>query len=206
MGDMTESGHPLSADYFKTFFRKSLLDMREAANAVIVAAIIFCAGISIGMLYPSWSEEQLSALKTIAASLIGKSMHMIILTIFLKNSLAAAIAVILGPLLGIPPAFGALSNGVLLGATLSQINREDTMVFLLQLLPHGILEIPAIFMAWGIGIWQGAWFFQINRPHSFRDRTIKALRIFFIIIIPLLLCAAIIEGTLIYRLMLQKQV
>jgi len=175
--------------------------LREAGKPILVALVLFLGGIIIGLMHPSWAEGDLAFLKEIARQLYGKSTFAIIGTLFLRNSLSAVFSVVLGPLLGIVPLLGALVNGLLVGLTFTYVGEANWINTLLQLLPHGLFELPAMFTAWGLGIWQGIWFFQKSVKPSFRERRRKALRILVLIIIPLLLIAAAIEGTSIRALM-----
>jgi uncharacterized membrane protein SpoIIM required for sporulation len=160
----------------------------------LVAVIIFLAGILIGLNNPSWGDDLISAMKGIARQISGKGTLLIIISIFVRNSLSAAISVISGPLLGIMPVLGAVANGLLLGAVFSHLTAAERIHAMLLLVPHGIFELPAISVAWGLGIWQGIWYFERSPKQTFRERRGKAFRIFFIVIIPLLLLAATIEG------------
>jgi stage II sporulation protein M len=175
--------------------------LREAGTTIAAALIFFLGGIIIGLTHPSWAEGDLALLKEIARQLYGKSVFAIIGTLLLRNSLSAVFSVVLGPLLGIVPVLGALVNGLMVGLTFTYVGESNRLTMLLQLLPHGLFELPAMFMAWGLGIWQGIWVFQKSEKPSFRERRRKALRILFLIIIPLLTIAAVIEGTSIHALM-----
>jgi stage II sporulation protein M len=172
----------------------AFLDLNEAVNALLVAVIIFLAGTLIGSTNPSLGEDLISAMKGLARHISGKGTLLIIISLFFRNSLSAAISIIAGPLLGIVPVLGAVTNGLLLGAVLSHFTGAERMNAMLLLVPHGLFELPAIFAAWGLGIWQGIWYFERDRKQTFRERRRKAFRIFFIIILPLLLVAATIEG------------
>ena len=175
--------------------------LREAGNAILIALILFIGGIIIGLMRPSWFDGDLSLLKGIAKQLHGKSQYAIVGTIFLRNSLSAVLSVLLGPLFGIVPVLGALVNGLLVGLTFTYISDADKTRALLQLFPHGIFELPAMFMAWGLGIWQGIWFLQQKVKPSFRQRRSHSFRILFIVIIPFLLIAAVIEGASVHALL-----
>jgi stage II sporulation protein M len=178
----------------KNQYTQSLRDLNDAGNALLVAAIIFISGILIGLNNPSWGDDLISAMKGMARQISGKGTILIIAAIFLRNSVSAAISVITGPLLGIVPILGAVTNGLLLGAVLSHLSGAERANVMLLLVPHGVFELPAISIAWGLGIWQGTWYLDRGRRQMFRERRRKALRCFFIIILPLLLTAAIIEG------------
>jgi len=50
----------------------------------------------------------------------------------------------------------------------------------------------------GMGLKFGTFFFQKNKMDSFKEYLLNSLRVFVFIVIPLLLIAAFIEGTLIF--------
>jgi stage II sporulation protein M len=178
----------------KKQYAQAFRDFNDAGNALLVSVILFIAGILIGLHNPSWGDDLISAMKGMARHISGKGTLMIIVSIFFRNSLSAAISVIAGPLLGIVPALGAVTNGLLLGAVLSHLTGPERIHAMLLLVPHGIFELPAISIAWGLGIWQGIWYFETSRKQTFRERRRKAFHSFFIVILPLLLVAATIEG------------
>ncbi len=182
----------------KERYSETLGYLREARGFLLVAAVMFVIGTWIGVAYPPHWEDLLSGLKTMARQLKGKSTLSIAGAIFLKNSLASAMSVILGPLLGIVPLLGAIGNGLLVGTMMSHVSQATRVSMLLQLLPHGLFELPAMFMAWGIGMWQGTWFFHKGPDDLFGKRRRKAFRIYFMIIIPLLFIAALIEASSIH--------
>ena len=76
----------------------------------------------------------------------------------------------------------------------------DGGLSLWKILPHGIFELPAVFIALGIGIKLGMFIFQKKKLESLKNYSINSLRVFLLIILPLLVIAGIIEGTLIFLL------
>jgi len=64
-------------------------------------------------------------------------------------------------------------------------------------LPHGIFELPAIIISFALGIKLGSFVFAKEPWAELRRFVINCIRIFFFIVIPLLVIAAIIEGILI---------
>jgi uncharacterized membrane protein SpoIIM required for sporulation len=183
---------------FRNHYISSLKDLRAARLSIFLAALLFVAGIGLGLAHPEWSDEGFSAMKQFAAHLPHRSMSALIAIIFLKNVLAAVLSVLTGPLLGILPFFAAIVNGVLIGVVFSymaQTKSAGMTSMVLSLIPHGLFELPAMCMAWGLGIWQGIWFFEKNKTGTLGERRKKALRVLLLIIVPLLLVAAIIEGT-----------
>ena len=186
-------------DQIRKSYSAALTDLCEARVLILSSAIIFIAGIVIGIRYPSWSEGGLSAMKQFAKQLSQENLFALILAIFLRNSMVASICVVSGPLLGIVPMLVSILNGLLLGSALTYVGEAHRITAVLLLLPHGIFELPALFTACGLGLWQGIRVFRKNAP-PLKERRAKSLRILFVIVLPLLLVAAIIEGTSIYIL------
>jgi len=58
--------------------------------------------------------------------------------------------------------------------------------------------LPAIFLSFGLGIKLGTFILQKKKIESFKDYFLNSLRVFFFVILPLLIVAAIIEGVLIH--------
>ncbi len=186
-------------DRVRKNYSEALADLREVRGLILAAAVIFIAGIVLGIRHPSWSEGGLSAMKQFARQLSQENLSALILAIFLRNGVVASICVVSGPLLGILPILVSIMNGLILGSALTYIGEAHRMTAVLLLFPHGIFELPALFTACGIGLWQGISVFQKNVP-PLRERRAKSLRILFFIVLPLLLVAAVIEGTSIYTL------
>jgi len=67
-----------------------------------------------------------------------------------------------------------------------------------RILPHGIFELPAVFIALGMGLKFGGFIFQKEKIKSLREYFWNSLRVFLFVVLPLLIIAGIIEGTLIF--------
>jgi stage II sporulation protein M len=81
-------------------------------------------------------------------------------SIFLNNLFATMMIILLGALFfGIYPFSAMLMNGMLLGTTLHIASHTSGQnpwaIFVQSILPHGIMELPALFMAAGLGIHLG---------------------------------------------------
>ena len=77
-----------------------------------------------------------------------------------------------------------------------------TSMFLLSIIigfffPYGIFEIPAIILSISFGIKLGMSVFNKNPIKKLKENFIKSAKIFLLIIAPLLLIAAFIEGIMI---------
>ncbi|MCC7573422.1 MAG: stage II sporulation protein M [Candidatus Methanofastidiosum sp.] len=120
------------------------------------------------------------------------------LTIFYINTRTSFLIMLLGVFVGLFPFISLWMNGTILGLFYGKFMAEggNTLVFLMGILPHGVIEIPAIVIAASQGFRIGK---EIISPPVGKSRS-EALRYnirrglkLFAIIIPLLLVAALIE-------------
>lgn len=135
-------------------------------------------------------------------SLEGVFSPLLILDVLFKGSdllafLSSLVFVPLGYLLGIIPFFLSFVNGVVLGFVMSKVYLVSGFSDFWRLLPHGIFELPAVFISLGLGLRLGTFLFSENPVIEFKRRFIGSVKVFLTIVIPLLVIAAIIEGTLI---------
>jgi stage II sporulation protein M len=177
----------MRADILTNHYRQIWSDIKEVRRYIFAAALIFVAGNLSAILMPSLGERLLSLfleyLKTFKYG--HKDFLGLLIAIFCQNALSAFFAIVFGFFFGLVPIFGAVVNGIAMGAVLNL----DPLNFF-KLLPHGIFELSAIFTAWGLGIWCAGGLFHAP-PISFRIK--RSLNIYLSIIVPLLIIAAIVE-------------
>ena len=89
-------------------------------------------------------------------------------------------------------------NGYVLGFVAYLVVNSDGILVLWRLFPHGIFELPAIFISLGLGLKVGTFIFQKKKFESLKKYSLNSLRVFLFIVLPLLIIASIIEGSLIY--------
>ena len=119
----------------------------------------------------------------------------------LQNNLQTSLlAVLFGIFLGIFPIVSAFSNGAIIGYVLGLSYDISGVSSWWRLLPHGIFELPAIIISISLGVKMGFTIFlpKEKRTKEFQRRIYKSMNAFLLIVIPLLIIAAIIEGLLIY--------
>jgi len=182
----------------KKQFREALSYIKESAKYIYTAAILFGLGTIIGFVF----QDKLKFIDEILKQLLRKTLDLnpieMIFFILQNNLQSALISIILGVFLGIFPIFSTLSNGIILGYVLKQTLEVASILIWWRLIPHGIFELPAIFISFGLGIKLGFSFFQKDPKKTFKTRFYKSANTFLMIIIPLLIIAAIIEGILIF--------
>ncbi len=121
------------------------------------------------------------------------------IAILLNNTVASFLFLISGVLVGLPPLLFIIMNGFIVGWISYNAAKEIGLAFvLLTLLPHGIIEIPAISLSASMGVGIGYKIINKLRKQNGVTAYIKeSLRLFIFKIIPLLILAAGIETGLI---------
>ena len=115
---------------------------------IYIATGLFGIGIMLGLLIPvnaaNIFDEELAALKELAA-ILGPFQITTAVFIFLKNVSALLVSFIFSPILCLPPILALTVNGWLLSFVSVAVVQEESLGLLLAgLLPHGIIEIPAL--------------------------------------------------------------
>ncbi len=125
-----------------------------------------------------------------------KSPPLFMLLIFANNSVKSLIAMLGGFFFGIVPIIFVISNGYILGLAVSyRLPQWGILRVVAAILPHGILEIPAILIACSYGVWLGIKFADaLFRGKEFKPHLIKALKVYLRVVLPMLFVAAIIEA------------
>jgi stage II sporulation protein M len=117
--------------------------------------------------------------------------------IFFNNLKSSFFGMSFGILFGIFPILVTIFNGYLLGFVSAFSVAGGGVLSLWKLLPHGIFELPAIFLSLGLGLRLGTLVFQKNKQKFLKENILRSLKIFLLIVIPLLIIAAIIEASLV---------
>lgn len=185
-------------------------DLKTIRKALVISSLLFALGAVIGWVATSSLErmlvEQLEGLSEISGTLKDSSNPQLsfFVFIFLNNSIKSVVIIFLGALFGILPALFLLINGAVIGYLIhiSALQGQDLFELIVKgLLPHGIIEIPAIIIACAFGLHFGgkvllSLFSSSARKSDswsfFMRQTLTAS----IWIVILLFVAAIIESTI----------
>lgn len=180
-------------------YRRSWKYVVESRNFIFIIIGIFLVFSLIGFFIRPPEEIEAWIIDTIR-ELIEKTQGMsgieLIQFIFFNNLLSSFSGIALGIFLGTMPVFSAIVNGYILGYVASASVKTAGAGILWRLFPHGIFELPAVFISFGLGLRLGIFIFQ-KKKMSFKYHIINSLKVFLLIVVPLLVIAAIIEGTLI---------
>jgi stage II sporulation protein M len=167
-----------------------------------MSLIFFGAGIAAGLLvvahYPALTDQFEQTITSFVS--VFREMPRIKLAgaIFLNNAAKTLFAIVLGALLGILPAIFLFANGIALAVVWSlSAHSRGVSLTLLSILPHGIIELPAVFLGTSIGLMIGARALKRltgKSGVSVGTELLDGLRFFASVLVPLLFLAALVEA------------
>ena len=185
----------------KEQYLKSFAYIKEARNFIYLVIGLFFVFSLIGFFIPApeiVSEEVLKFLEELLEKTQGMSQLELILFILINNAQTSFFGMLFGVIFGIIPLISMIGNGYVLGFVGKLAVGEGGVSVLLRLLPHGIFELPAIFISLGLGLKFGTFIFKKRKLECFKEYLFNSLKVFFLIVIPLLIIAGIIEGSLMF--------
>ena len=161
---------------------------------VFLAALgILILGFVVGWFFP---EEGKQAGMKLMEQKIASAGNINIGYIFINNLTVAAMLVLTGFLLIVPP-FIVFANGLIMGIVISVLVRETSPAAItMALLPHGIFEITAILIAAGLGILIALRITRNILEPDWKTLMKNSALLFVSVIMPLLLIAAVAEMTI----------
>lgn len=170
--------------------RKLVITSSLILTVVFIVAIF--AGYTVGESYP---VEELRRFFEYFGGFLEDPV-LLALIIFANNAGKSLIAMLGGFFFGIFPVMFVILNGYIVGVVVSWREPEwGLWKVVLAILPHGILEIPAIIIACAYGVWLGYRFsLALFKGEEFKIYLLLALRAYVKIVLPLLLIAAFVEA------------
>ena len=127
--------------------------LKKHKKYILISLLAFIVGVLVGLCTPvKVSERMVNDISKVLSLIVKVLKHnplLCALLIFLKNSLTAVLTFILGPLAPLVVAY----NGWLLGALAIYFNSKGMIsTYILGILPHGVIEIPALIIAGASGL------------------------------------------------------
>jgi stage II sporulation protein M len=199
-------------------FRKLWIDLRCMKHYLIAASFVFFVGVWMGATDErliNFIHNSLQGMGDIAGK-IRQSEHpqlWFFVFIFFNNVIKSIFFVFFGAILAIVPLFVLVVNGMTLGYVVVHPSQDLSpwVIIMKGILPHGIIELPAIILACAYGIRFGSLLFRGIFSLINQDKRTKAgleLMHFLSMTVPLMIVlivslfiAAIIESTFTYWLM-----
>ena len=174
--------------------------LRSIKGYLIIITTLFFISIAVGysvgasMGEPA-SEGTIEQLRQILGWIVDLPPISMALFIFANNAIKCLLIIPLGAVLGLVPLLFILVNGAMLGLIAFGVEGTKGVAFVLaSLLPHGVLEIPALLMSSAIGLRMGyAGFRRLRGLGSLRQELGKGLKVYVRWMLPVLFLAAIVE-------------
>jgi stage II sporulation protein M len=172
---------------------------------VVFLTAVFIAAALVGFYAPiPGKRELLSDLIAAFGPSIALSPWKMFFFLLLNNSVISFVVLLSGILFGLVPLLAVATNGYILGiAYLFGARGFGYVKAAKMVLPHGVLEIPAIIISAACGVWLGVTFAKRIRRRNlvgFGDQVRHANRMFFLVAFPLFILAALIETFLIFTM------
>jgi stage II sporulation protein M len=131
---------------------------RRLSRSTLFATALFALALAGGILAvrqdPALGQQLVAGFRDqVAGEILSDAPWELFLKIFLNN-LVACIALFLGGAsFGLVPLLVIASNGLVIGAIIETVRGEKGIGFIVAgILPHGVLEIPAVLVSAGLGL------------------------------------------------------
>jgi stage II sporulation protein M len=175
---------------------------RNIHRYLISLTALFVTAFLLGFFAPIPGKINLfGALKDAFEPFLTLSPWKMFFFILLNNSAKSFAILLSGILFGLVPLVAVATNGYVLGvAYLFASEKVGYVLAAKAVLPHGVLEIPAVIIAASYGLWLGFTFTNQIRQRNlvgFGYQVRHAIRMFFLIAFPLFILSALIETALI---------
>jgi stage II sporulation protein M len=178
---------------------------RNIPRYVVILTGVFIAATLAGFYAPiPGKRELLGDLMASFGPYLELSPWKMFFFILLNNSVKSFMVMLAGILFGLIPMFAVATNGYILGIAYLFASRGFGYVKAAKMvLPHGVLEIPAVILSAAYGVWLGVTFARRIRQRNlvgFGDQVRHAIRMFLLVAFPLFILASLIETVLIFTM------
>jgi len=182
-------------------YQKCFNYLKESKKFVWWSVGIFFVFVLLGAFVPVsevFTQKILEYFEEIIAKTQGFNLLEWFWFLLSNNSVASFLGLFLGMFFGVYSIFASVANGFMVGFVGALTVESEGILSLWRILPHGIFELPAVFISLGMGLKLSSFIFYKNKSKNLKSFLINSLRVFFLAVVPLLIVAAFIEGSLIY--------
>jgi len=171
----------------------------ECNEQIYVIITLFFVSSVLGFVFSDYLIFIEDLLREIIYQVEGLSGVELIVFILQNNVQSAFFGMLFGVFFGVFSLINSVGNGIVLGYVSSLVVSESGVLSLWALLPHGIFELSAIFISLGMGLNLGGSLFlkKGKKMKELKRRFYESINVFLIVVLPLLILAAVIEGILI---------
>lgn len=164
---------------------------------IILASVIFIGFTAAGFIIPGDTTTQvIEELQAAVELLESLSPIALMLVIFLNNVIKCLFVILMGIMIGLPPAIFICYNALMIGMLVAALGPElGYGIVVASLVPHGIIEIPVLVFSAALGLSIGAevWKFIIRQKSQVKNQLKFSVFFYFRWLILALFIAAIIE-------------
>jgi stage II sporulation protein M len=189
----------------KKILKRNYIDswnyLKESKKFIFTIVLVFFVFVLIGFIFSApdtLAQKILELVQEILEKTEGMGLLELTWFIFWNNIRVSFIGMISGILFGIFPILTGISNGYMLGFISNIVAGGEGFFSLWKILPHGIFELPAVFISLGLGLKLGMFIFKKQKVIYLKKNLYRSLNTFFLIVLPLLIIAAIIESVFIF--------
>jgi len=167
------------------FYKNLLINNWPWIKKVLWWALIWLIiGAITPLFFPDFTQKVLKMITNFFQNLLppgeGEVSHIqTVWIIFKQNFKAALVALSLGIILGIIPYFIVMVNSFVVGLFFTSIFKKSVLAalfFILALVPHGIIEIPALILAVAFGVRLGLFWRIKEQKLSLKQKFVLALK------------------------------
>ncbi|MBP1912461.1 stage II sporulation protein M [Thermococcus stetteri] len=173
--------------------------MSRISRYFLYLLAVFFVGIAVGLAYsktrPGAAIEYMERLARQFGGISDDPFKNFV-KIFLNNAKVALLVIVAGLFFGVGSGFVIFANGFIVGLVVGVLKERGIPVktLILGLVPHGIIEVPAILLAGAAGM---CWYRRIideeDKGKGFKEGALRALRLYLVVLV-MLLIAAFIEA------------
>ncbi len=175
--------------------------LKDSKSFIYIATGIFLLFVLIGFFMPAPEllyDKIMTYIRELLKQTEGMSVLQLTWFIISNNIKSTVLGIVFGIFFGIYPLITSIVNGYILGFVSSVSVSGAGIASLWRLLPHGIFELPAVFISLGLGLKLGTFIFQKDKIKSLKDYATNSIRVFGLIVVPLLIIAGIIEAVILF--------
>ncbi|WP_202320247.1 stage II sporulation protein M [Archaeoglobus neptunius] len=171
---------------------------RVILTTTLALGIVFIISAIVGYHEAQYNPQLGEGLKKFFEGFRGfmENPVLLMLIIFANNAGKSLVAMLAGFFFGIFPVLFVILNGYIVGVVVSVKSPEwGIYKVIAAILPHGILEIPAIIISCAYGVWLGYRFYRaLFNGEEFKKYVVYAIKVYLRFIVPVLFIAAVVEA------------
>jgi stage II sporulation protein M len=166
-----------------------------AIAALMVFSMVI--GAAFAMTMPDEAQQVMDLIAGQFEGFADQAAFDLMISLFLHNALICALMAVLGLALGVITLLVVFDNGLMIGLIgTTAAGHTGLLVALAAILPHGVIEIPAMALSAAIGLYLGYCILMtlFGRRMNLAGEIVESAKMFVAMVLPMLLVAAFVES------------